>query len=96
MDFISEKHLSNYSDRWFLVSARVPVRQCIWLCFGYVIESLILIQEMTSSNSDFGHPSVSFWLLSDQCSSRGDCSYLLCGLFHYLEPRRQVQMATRA
>eukprot|EP00093_Oithona_nana_P010317 10317.XXX_91805_91960_1 [CDS] Oithona nana genome sequencing. len=51
---------------------------------------------MTSSNSDFGHPSVSFWLLSDQCSSRGDCSYLLCGLFHYLEPRRQVQMATRA
>ena len=25
---------------------RVPVRKCIWLCFGYVTEFLMLILEM--------------------------------------------------
>ncbi len=28
------------------VCSRVPVRKCIWLCFGYVIEFLMLIREM--------------------------------------------------
>ena len=29
-----------------IMKARVPVRKCIWLCFGYVIEFLMLIWEM--------------------------------------------------
>ena len=31
----------NFND-----TIRVPIRKCIWLCFGYVIEFLMLIREM--------------------------------------------------
>ena len=31
---------------WYCSADRVPVRKCIWLCFGYVIEFLMLIQQM--------------------------------------------------
>ena len=43
-------HLKNYKKKVGMtqhVLVRVPVRKCIWMCLGYVVEFLMLIWRMT-------------------------------------------------